>query len=569
MNLIPNDVMKIFYKLMLIVCLINGIISQAQNYPQNYFRNPLNIPMQLAANFGAIRSNHFHMGLDLRTNSQENLSVLAAADGYVSRIKVERYGFGNAVYITHPNGYTTVYAHLNKYFDALDAYVKERQYKEEKWEQDISFQPRQFPVTKGQLIALSGNTGGSAGPHLHFEIRDTKTEECLNPLLFGFTIPDSVAPIISGLYWYDRRFSTYEPGANGVSVKKIGNIYTADVVRVNSPVVSFAIKAVDKANQGFNLGIYHAELLMDGKLIYSFSIDKVSYDDTRYENGSIDYTKFARDKMSVQHLSVLPGMKLQNYSVPGLSGIINLQDNEVHNIEIILKDIKGNISRLATKVQLDGIGNKINPSGTVLNPNEAKTINTQNADVSFSKYAVYDAVNFTANEKPDADSDVISNIISLHSTYVPVHDNYTIKIKPNRPLNKEEKDKVVLLFDYSSDKDAVKGKWNGDKVEGQFNRLGTVKLVLDKTLPSVFPGWKEGGLINSGSLRLKGSTKIGDIVFFRAEMDGKWLRFARVKNDFVYVFDEKCPKGSGSHTLKVTTINTAGNTNTQTFTFQR
>lgn len=174
--------MKTFSKLMVAICLITAIITQAQNYPQNYFRNPLNVPMQLAANFGAVRANHFHMGLDLRTNSQENLPVVAAADGYVSRIKVERYGFGNAVYITHPNGYTTVYAHLNKYFDKLDEYVKERQYKDEKWEQDITFQPEQFPVTKGQLIALSGNTGGSAGPHLHFEIRDTKTEECINPL---------------------------------------------------------------------------------------------------------------------------------------------------------------------------------------------------------------------------------------------------------------------------------------------------------------------------------------------------------------------------------------------------
>ncbi|PWN67030.1 M23 family peptidase [Chryseobacterium phosphatilyticum] len=561
--------MKIFYKLMLIVCLISGIISQAQNYPQNYFRNPLNIPMQLAANFGAIRSNHFHMGLDLRTNSQENLSVLASADGYVSRIKVERYGFGNAVYITHPNGYTTVYAHLNTYFDALDAYVKERQYKDEKWEQDITFQPGQFPVTKGQLIALSGNTGGSAGPHLHFEIRDTKTEECLNPLLFGFAIPDSVSPIISGLYWYDRRFSTYEPGANGVIVKKTGNSYTADVVKVSSPMISFGIKAVDKANRGFNLGIYQAVLLMDGQRIYSFSIDKVSYDDTRYENGCIDYTKFARDKMSVQHLSVLPGMKLQNYSIPGLSGIINLQDNEVHNIEIILKDVRGNTSRLVTKVQLIGTESSVNPTGNIVKPNEGKTISTQNADISFSKNAVYDAVNFNVNEKPDADSDVISNIISIHNHYVPVHDNYTVKIRPNRKFDQNEKDQVILLFDYGSDKDAVKGKWNGDKVEGQFNRLGTVKLVLDKSLPSVSPGWKEGGLINSSSLRLKGSTKVGDIVSFRAEMDGKWLRFARVKNDFVYVFDEKCPKGSGAHTLKITTSNTAGNTNTQTFTFQR
>lgn len=555
---------------MVTFCLITTIIIHAQNnYPQNYFRNPLNIPMQLAANFGAVRTNHFHMGLDLRTNSQENLSVLAAAEGYVSRVKVERYGFGNAVYITHPNGYTTVYAHLNKYYDKLDAYVKEKQYKDEKWEQDITFQAGQFPVTKGQLIALSGNTGGSAGPHLHFEIRDTKTEECLNPLLFGFAIPDSVAPIISGLYWYDRRFSTYEPGANGITVKKVGNTYTADVVKVNSPMISFGIKAVDKANQGFNLGIYKAELLMDGKLIYGFSIDKVSYDDTRYLNGCIDYTKFIRDKTAIQHLSTLPGMKLQNYSNANMSGIINLQDQDIHTIEIILKDVKGNTSRLTTKVQLNTAGEKISQTAKTGLPNEGKTITTENAEINLSKNALYDAVNFNMYEKSDGDANVVSNAIVLNSPYIPVHDNYTLKIKPNRKLTREEKDKVVMSLNYGSDTNVIKAKWNGDQAEGQFNRLGTVKLILDNSLPSVSPGWKEGAAINSSILRLKGNTKVGDIVEFRAELDGKWLRFARVKDDFIYTFDEKCPKGSGSHTLKVVTTNTAGNTNTQTFTFQR
>lgn len=561
--------MKIFPKLMFVICIINAIITQAQNYPQNYFRNPLNIPMQLAANFGAVRTNHFHMGLDLRTNSQENLSVVAAAEGYVSRIKVERYGFGNAVYITHPNGYTTVYAHLNKYFDKLDEYVKERQYKDEKWEQDITFQPGQFPVTKGQLIALSGNTGGSAGPHLHFEIRDTKTEECLNPLLFGFAIPDSVAPIISGLYWYDRRFSTYEPGANGVAVRKTGSTYTADIVKVNSPTISFGIKAVDKANQGFNLGIYKAELFMDGKLIYGFTIDKVSYDDTRYLNGCIDYTKFIRDKTGIQHLSVLPGMKLQNYSISNLSGIINLQDQEVHNIEIVLKDVKGNTSRLITKVQLNPTGNAVSSSGKTILPDEGKTLTSENAEINFSKKAMYDAVNFNLYEKNSGDVNAVSNTIVLQNPYTPVHDFYTLKIKPNRKLTSEEKDKTVVLFNYGSDKDAIKAKWNGDQAEAQFNRLGTAELILDKSLPSVSPVWKEGVMISGGSLRLKGSTTVGDIVSFRAELDGKWLRFARVKDDFIYTFDEKCSKGSGSHTLKVTTVNTAGNTNMQTFTFQR
>lgn len=561
--------MKTFSKLMVAICLITAIITQAQNYPQNYFRNPLNVPMQLAANFGAVRANHFHMGLDLRTNSQENLPVVAAADGYVSRIKVERYGFGNAVYITHPNGYTTVYAHLNKYFDKLDEYVKERQYKDEKWEQDITFQPEQFPVTKGQLIALSGNTGGSAGPHLHFEIRDTKTEECINPLFFGFNIPDNVAPVISGLYWYDRRFSTYQPGANGIAVKKAGNTYTADVVRVNSPMISFGIKAVDKANQGFNLGIYKAELLMDGKLIYGFSIDKVSYDDTRNLNGCIDYTKFSRDKMSIQHLSILPGMNLQNYSVPNLTGIINLQDEDIHNIEIIIKDVKGNTSRLVTKVQLAKTTDKVSATDKTVMPNEGKTIATENAEISFSKNALYDAVNFNAYEKPDTDANAASNAIVLNSPYIPVHDDYTLKIKPNRKLTNEEKNKAVIILDYGSDRTSVKGNWNGERVECKFNRLGTAKLVIDNTLPSVSPNWKEGDLINGYSLRLKGAIKVGDIVSFRAELDGKWLRFSRVKDDFVYVFDEKCPKGSGEHSLRVTTINTAGNINTQTFTFRR
>ncbi|GAA5099551.1 M23 family metallopeptidase [Chryseobacterium ginsengisoli] len=506
------------------------------------------------------------MGLDIRTNSQENLPVVAAADGYVSRIKIERYGFGNAVYVTHPNGYTTVYAHLNKYFDKLDEFVKEKQYKDEKWEQDISFSPKQFPVTKGQLIALSGNTGGSAGPHLHFEIRDTKTEECINPLLFGFNIPDNIAPIISGLYWYDRRFSTYEPGANGIAVKKVGNAYTSKVIQVNSPQISFAVKAVDKANQGFNLGIYDAELLMDGKSVYSFKIDKIHYNDTRYINGCVDYTKFVKDKMSIQHLSNLPGMKLQNYS-SGSDGMINLPDNEIHNIEIILKDVNGNTSRLTTKVQLNNSSEKISSNNKTVSPNESKTIKTENAEINLSKNAVYDAVNFIMYEKPDAEA--VSNSIVLNSPCIPIHDYYSLKIKTNRKLSNEEKDNTVIELNYGSDKNIIKAKWDGDWAEGQFNRLGTARLLVDNSLPSVSPSWKEGAIVTVASLRLKGTTKIGDIESFRAELDGKWLLFSRVKDDFVYIFDEKCPKGSGSYTLKVTTINTAGNANTQTFSFSR
>lgn len=305
---------------------------------------------------------------------------------------------------------------------------------------------------------------------------------------------------------------------------------------------------------------------MDGKLVYSFKIDRVHYNDTRYINGCVDYTKFVKDKMSIQHLSNLPGMKLPNYS-SGSDGIINLPDNEIHSIEIILKDVKGNTSRLTAKVQLSNPSEKVSSNNKTVSPNESKTIKTDNAEINLSKNAVYDAVNFNMYEKPDGEA--VSNSIVLNNPYIPVHDNYTLKIKANRTLSNEEKDKTVIELNYGSDNNIIKAKWNGDWADGQFNRLGTARLLLDSSLPSVYPNWKDGTIINVSSLRLKGTAKIGDIESFRAELDGKWLRFARVKDDFVYIFDEKCPKDSGSHILKVTTINTAGNTNTQSFTFSR
>src|SRR4051812_46271704 len=200
--------------------------SFAQKYPQGYFRNPLDIPMQLVANFGEIRANHWHMGLDIRTNHKVNQPVHAAAEGYIARVSVEPGGFGQAIYINHPNGYTTLYGHLNSFFPALAAYVKEQQYGKESWRINLTIPPEMFPVKKGTLIALSGSTGASEGPHVHFEIRDTKTENCLNPLMFGFPIPDAVPPTISRLAMYDRNKSSYDQSPQFLGLKRSGSDYT-------------------------------------------------------------------------------------------------------------------------------------------------------------------------------------------------------------------------------------------------------------------------------------------------------------------------------------------------------
>ena len=191
-------------KFILFVFLICGSIYSQNQYPTDYFALPLDIPTQLSGNFGELRPNHFHAGFDFKTQKKEGLNVFASANGYVSRIKISTFGYGKAIYITHPNGFTTVYGHLKSLNPAIDTYLRKIQYKEKSYEVDLYLKPNQLPIKKGEIIALSGNTGGSDGPHLHFEIRDSETEKILNPLLFGFdtVIKDSQRPIVTGVLVY-------------------------------------------------------------------------------------------------------------------------------------------------------------------------------------------------------------------------------------------------------------------------------------------------------------------------------------------------------------------------------
>jgi murein DD-endopeptidase MepM/ murein hydrolase activator NlpD len=218
-------------------------------YPKNYFRWPLELKPAIVANLGELRPNHWHMGLDIRTNQKENQLVYAAAAGYIAKIRIESSGFGQCIWINHPNGLTTLYGHLNAFFPELAEYVKEQQYKQETWAIELDFPKEKFPVSKGQFIAYSGNTGGSQGPHLHFEIRDTKTDECINPLLFAMPLQDKVPPSILKLAIYDRSTSIYEQVTSFFPLRKTDNGY----VVLNTPVIktgldklSFAIQAFDR-----------------------------------------------------------------------------------------------------------------------------------------------------------------------------------------------------------------------------------------------------------------------------------------------------------------------------------
>ena len=170
-------------------------------YPQNYFMSPLDITLVLSGSFAELRSNHFHSGLDIKTKGKVGFKTYASAEGYVSRIKISRYGYGKALYITHPNGYTTVYAHLQKFAPKIEAYVKKQQYKKETFELELFPKAEELKISSKEVIAYTGNTGGSGGPHLHFEIIDQQ-ERPINPMLFGFDIKDTTKPVVHELYGY-------------------------------------------------------------------------------------------------------------------------------------------------------------------------------------------------------------------------------------------------------------------------------------------------------------------------------------------------------------------------------
>lgn len=562
--------------LILLLAIFTTSYSQVlskEAFPENYFRNPLDIPIQLVANFGALRSNHFHMGLDIRTQQRENLKVYAAAEGYVSRIKIEKYGFGNAIYITHPNGYTTLYAHLNDFYPSLAAYVKAKQYRDQSWEQDFELQPNTFPVKKGTFIAYSGNTGGSAGPHLHFEIRNTQTGSNLNPLLFGFGVKDSRSPIISKLYWYDRRYSTYLLAAKPIPIHFQNGKYSSieKVTKVNSPLISFGIQSTDVSSSSpFHWGIYAAEIKLDGKPINSYVLNDISYDETRYLNACIDYAKYRKEKQFVSHLSYLPGNGLPIFSPIDGNGVIILTDSLVHDIEIMVKDFTGNSATLKTKVQL---GNSLShydyPSEAIpCMPNYPCVVESENSKGTFSKNAFYDGVPFIIKETTGNATHTASKQISFSNYTIPVHDFYTVQIKTTLSANDPLREKVVMQLISGSYKSITKGNWEGDWFSGQFNRLGNLQLLIDTVPPVIYPsGWKNGSHIQSRSLVFKGSDNLEEIKSFKAELDGNWLLFSKNDNRFIYTFDEHCSKGK--HELKITASDVAGNEMKATYYFTR
>ena len=534
-------------------------IFSSNKYPLVDFRPPLDIePPALAGSFGELRANHFHSGMDYRTNQREGYPVYAIADGFISRLRVQNSGFGLALYINHPNGYTSVYGHLQRFNGKIAQQVKSIQYQKKSYEIDEFPSAVLIPVRKGDIIAYSGNTGSSGGPHLHFEIRDTKTEATINPQLFGLEIPDNIPPVISSMYVYrlnKKPFSEFIPKQYFQVLGSAGNYRLNSVNTINlSGEVGFGIVATDRHNGASGLnGVYSIELELDGQRIFTSALERFSFENSKAINSHIDYPTYLNSKRSIQKSFVDPGNPLQIYSNLVNNGRIELSDGKLHQLKYTVTDGKGNKSTLSFKVQADSkavIETPPAPSGShVYSYANVNEFNTPDIKVILPKGTLYNDLNFQYKKLPKPTTNAFSAIHQIHNNLTPLHVGFELWIKADSSLAKYQ-DKALIV---NSGRGAQGGYFENGYVKAKPRNFGSYFVAIDTIPPTVSPVNVSNGKNMKGISKM--SFKIRDnmsgIKSFNGYIDGKWIlmEFDTKTASLWHNFDESTAAGKHSFEL--------------------
>ncbi len=549
--------------LFLILLIVFGAFSQGiiitKNYPQNYFRYPLNLPPSTAGSFAELRPNHFHSGLDFKTNHQKGFPVYAVNDGYVSRLRVQFGGFGNAIYITHPNGYTTVYGHIEKFGAAMDKYVKDAQAQQQSFEVDVNLEPNQIPICKDDIIALSGNAGASAGPHLHFEIRDSQTQETINPQLFGLTIPDTKPPSITAIGVYamnEKPFSENTPRVFLPVKAKAGKYYLKKPITLHlNGIFGFGISTNDLNNLSENHnGVYSIELKLDDKTVYTFAAERFAFDQTHAINAYIDYPAFLKNHRWMQKCFILPGSNISLYPNSINRGLISFDDNKLHKVEYMVKDIAGNTSTLLVNVQAGGaLKHSItnNQTSIKFKYNQKNEFVNQDVRMIIPPGNLYDDLDFNYRVLPKRPG-AYSVTHCIHNFYTPIHDGFDLWIKPDNSIGKYG-DKAVIV---NSAGVCDGGIYQDGFVKATAHSFGDYFIKIDTIPPLILPlNKKKGGnLSHAVGIFVRISDNLSGIKSYNAKIDGSWVL---MEWDFKtrilsYIFNKDFTKGNHQFELTVT-----------------
>ena len=550
----------------LFILLFYGSLFAQTDYPKDYFRSPLDIPMQLSGNFGELRPNHFHAGFDLKTLQKEGLKVYAVADGYVSRIKISTFGNGKAIYITHPNGYTSVYGHLQRAVGPIEDFIKKSHYKERSFEIEMYLKPGQLVVKKGEIIALSGNSGASEGPHLHFEFRDNRTENIINPMLFGFDkmLKDTKKPLLSSIYVYPLNEATTvnqskRPLLLNLMLQKDGT-YLSDKVITNGKI-GFGINTSDYDDVSYNKnGVYKVQAYYNGLANFGYQFDTYSFDEMRYVNAFIDYSRYKKTQQRIQKLFMKTPYKLSVIKTDETNGILSVVPNLTALYRIEVSDFFGNMTTVSIPIKYE-----LQPSIISQEPILSKYLVKANKDFNFAKEnisAFFPAGTFY--EDFYLNFDVKNDTLFLHDETVPAHSNFTISIEDKKHTEAQREKLFIGLIERiktsyvpSFQKDAV--------FTAKVKTLGKYALVLDTIAPKINIAKPIEGkwLTDKKTLQLTISDSLSGIKSYNGYLNGNWILFD---------YDNKTKKithefsdgivAEGANELKLVVIDNVGNSTT-------
>ena len=533
------------------------------NYPQNAFRPPLDIPLILSGTFGELRSNHFHAGIDIKTQKRTGLPIYAIGDGTVSRIKISHWGYGKALYVAHPNGFTSVYAHLKNFGPEIEAYIKEVQYARKSYQVEVFPDYGELNVTKGEVIAYTGNTGGSSGPHLHFEIRNSLTEKPTNPLLYGIDVKDNTDPGINAVYAYPLSDDAQVNAQNTkvqipITLQKDGT-YLASTVYA-SGTIGLGINAYDRQDLATNRnGLFSAQQSVNGRLITEYDFETFSFSETRYINTFIDYDHFGRYRQRIQLFYKAEGNELGIYNTLLNDGKIRVQAGNKYEVEIKLNDVRGNetLVRIPIEGQVQKAISKTesSPEGTYIVATKPNNFDLEGAQVYFPANTFYK--DFHANLEPGRDT------VMIHNNRVAAHRNFTVTFDTSKYPESERKQMFIARLDRKGKANYMKTYKRGNTFSTKTRSLGTFTLARDTVPPSIrAKNFKDKQwLTNYHYLSLRISDDLSGIDTYNATLNGQWIlmEYEPKTKTITYNFDDKILNTTQCD-LRVEVTDNVGNT---------
>ena len=567
---------------LLIFSLLIASISTAQSSGEEpRFAPPMDIPISLAGNFMELRSGHFHSGLDMRTEGREGLDVKAAEDGWVSRVKISPWGYGKALYIDHPNGYTTVYGHLRNYVGTIADAVLDRQYKAREFDVDLVFEKGELQVKKGQVVANSGNTGGSSGPHLHFEVRRTGDQHALDPERFGMDVPDSSAPVFIGLRIdpldSNARVQPYPGKARGLVLAGKDGAYAVkgDLTPTALGTVGVSVNVIDRySNSWSTCGIRSLKVSVDGTTVFSAHLDEIDFGLQRYADAYMDYALFKGSDMNYNRCYKLPNNKLRLYGKESAEGRIQVRTGD--NLKVLVEAVDANGNRGVLPFTLHGAeaseaANWKVPDagGQLFLYDRENTLTTASARFTLPPNALY------ANERivcgTSKGTSPFAPITKLHDPLTPLNLAGQLSLKADVASANGHTDKLLLVkLDDNGKPSPIGGTyqdgWVGSKVKG----FGDYTVMIDTVPPKVVAMELKPVMTGRDSIRIQVTDDLSGVAQWVGKLDGEWILFEYdpKKKLITHRFDKYSGK-PGKHELVVDVRDERGNTSTLRASFAR